>query len=40
MPSPIDGMRAFINSLKKVGPSADRIDLVTGKVPAKLLSLD
>ncbi len=40
MPSPIDGMRAFINGLKKAGLSGEQIDLVTKKVPAKLLGLD
>ena len=40
MPSPIDGMRAFINGLKKAGLSGEQIALVTQKVPAKLLGLD
>ena len=40
MPSPIDGMRAFINGLKKAGISGEQIDLVTKKVPVNLLGLD
>ncbi|MEN6441892.1 MAG: DUF6282 family protein [Syntrophobacter sp.] len=40
MPSPIDGMRAFINGLKKAGLSGDQIDIAARKVPAKLLGLD